>query len=931
MIVVDGSLAHRDQLLTALGAQGSVLVLDPNAEPIAQILKAAADLGPLDAIHLLSHGSSGSIQIAGQSYGAEQLASLGGALAPGGDLLLYGCDVAAGTDGRVFVEQLARLSGADVAASTDRTGAGGNWTLEQSSGNVEAQALVAQQWQGDLATTITVTGSKVNEGSTYVPFSITGLSAGQIALLGVVDKTTSGLVDANIKYSFDNGATWIDYGTSITAPAGFTTTSKLLVAVSDSAETLGSIAVEGIERYQLEVNTLPTSISFQTQTKYFLVAGESEPFVKTQVAASSKCVFNFGGPWPNKDSFTQKLVLAGKTIGTVTFPQPAAANEFGGANGSKFVTASDSSPVTINLTTPQSYFGFWWSAGDGGNILEFYKGGELIETFKAELMDDNFPAIQLGNPYAKYINDAGDVGFSKTLVPEDSQANSGEKYAFLNFFMKGGKSFDKIVMRGSNFEFDNLTFLKNLSTVARGDGTIVDDGSGIYLALDANGNPIVDTNGNFVNNPNAFVDNDYDDTPSLNDCWYVRPINLLANDVPSVNTRQLDPTSIKLYSSATSSGTGEGGQTLTTALGEFEVTPTGVLFFNPSASFNGDSDKITIYYTVADSSGNVSLRAAVKLDPTAVNAPTASNGAAPVLTPWVQTNANATELFRFDNGTQVIPTRTVSGSATSVIVDLQTNSDNDDGGTTVYNARNNGGAGGVQARLKLDTTAIGTTTPSQLNMGFSIPSSSYFGDFVDLGNVSVNVDGRRADPYATGDNTLKYWRDELGGTGGVDQTKASNDFYTSQQVDITQDWYDFDPMENAWVKFETGNLTALQGKATATSYEIGTLKVSFQNPSGAGLGANNPLIHLANLGGAYVENSASTRGGGVGAQLELVSAVDANNNAITGASLSKLSGNLGLTGNRITSSSDGATSFGTVKVNGTNVASVTFKVLIKGY
>src|SRR5262249_24309112 len=58
-----------------------------------------------------------------------------------GDLLLYGCDVAAGAAGEQCIADLARLTAADVAASTDLTGAtalGGNWALEAHTGPIEA-------------------------------------------------------------------------------------------------------------------------------------------------------------------------------------------------------------------------------------------------------------------------------------------------------------------------------------------------------------------------------------------------------------------------------------------------------------------------------------------------------------------------------------------------------------------------------------------------------------------------------------------------------------------------------------------------------------------------------------------------------------------------------------------------------------------------
>ena len=77
---------------------------------------------------------------------ASQLSSWNAALRPGGDILLYGCDIGAGDDGTAFIDRLAELTGANVAASTDDTGGlqlGGNWTLEKSTGSIDSALLPA--------------------------------------------------------------------------------------------------------------------------------------------------------------------------------------------------------------------------------------------------------------------------------------------------------------------------------------------------------------------------------------------------------------------------------------------------------------------------------------------------------------------------------------------------------------------------------------------------------------------------------------------------------------------------------------------------------------------------------------------------------------------------------------------------------------------
>ncbi|MBK1720556.1 DUF4347 domain-containing protein, partial [Thiocystis violacea] len=86
----------------------------------------------IDALHILSHGDSGQVRLGNLSLDgdaldahAETLGEIGAALSEEGDILLYGCNVAAGATGVAFVERLARATGADVAASEDVAGSAG--------------------------------------------------------------------------------------------------------------------------------------------------------------------------------------------------------------------------------------------------------------------------------------------------------------------------------------------------------------------------------------------------------------------------------------------------------------------------------------------------------------------------------------------------------------------------------------------------------------------------------------------------------------------------------------------------------------------------------------------------------------------------------------------------------------------------------------
>lgn len=158
---VDRSIPDAQTLAAGVRPGVEVIWLENGNDPWEQMATALAARANVSAIHLLSHGGNGEIVINGQAYGADALASRSQTLAtwsahltPGADLLIYGCQVA--TEGSTLLSTLAAATGADVAASTDNTGLGGNWNLEASTGTIEAAPVLtpetAAAYQGWLAT-----------------------------------------------------------------------------------------------------------------------------------------------------------------------------------------------------------------------------------------------------------------------------------------------------------------------------------------------------------------------------------------------------------------------------------------------------------------------------------------------------------------------------------------------------------------------------------------------------------------------------------------------------------------------------------------------------------------------------------------------------------------------------------------------------------
>ncbi|WP_407309719.1 Ig-like domain-containing protein [Pseudomonas sp. nanlin1] len=155
---VDSSLPDLDTLVSSLPSTAEVIYLDSQADGLAQISSALQGRSDIDAIHLLTHATEGSLLVGGTELTASNiegqyhdlLAEIGTHMSSGGDVLLYGCNLAAGTEGAATMMALAQALNTDVAGSTNTTGVGGDWTLESHVGTIEASAVQASQWQHDL-------------------------------------------------------------------------------------------------------------------------------------------------------------------------------------------------------------------------------------------------------------------------------------------------------------------------------------------------------------------------------------------------------------------------------------------------------------------------------------------------------------------------------------------------------------------------------------------------------------------------------------------------------------------------------------------------------------------------------------------------------------------------------------------------------------
>ncbi len=151
VVFINSNVSDYQTLVAGLPQGTQYVILDSSKDGLVQIEQYLQQHPGVSAIHLVSHGLDGQVQIGStwlnqgdlSTYSTE-LAQIGAAMKPGGDFLIYGCDVAQNADGKAFVQQIASISGLNVAASTDATGAsslGGDWTLEYDAGTVDTGVI----------------------------------------------------------------------------------------------------------------------------------------------------------------------------------------------------------------------------------------------------------------------------------------------------------------------------------------------------------------------------------------------------------------------------------------------------------------------------------------------------------------------------------------------------------------------------------------------------------------------------------------------------------------------------------------------------------------------------------------------------------------------------------------------------------------------
>ena len=141
LVIIDPKIANPLQLAAGAISGAKVKILDTNRDGVTQITEILQENPQIETLHIIGHGSPGSIHLGNSEFSLDTLPKYAQELATWfspnsaitSSLLLYGCNLAQGAIGVEFLNKLQDLTQANIQASSTKVGninKGGNWELD---------------------------------------------------------------------------------------------------------------------------------------------------------------------------------------------------------------------------------------------------------------------------------------------------------------------------------------------------------------------------------------------------------------------------------------------------------------------------------------------------------------------------------------------------------------------------------------------------------------------------------------------------------------------------------------------------------------------------------------------------------------------------------------------------------------------------------
>ena len=423
IVFIDPGVEDYQTLAAGVLAGAEAIVLDPSKDGIEQISEVLFQRNNISSVHIVSHGQAGKLYLGNAEVSSntldgysEQLQSWANYLTPNAEVMLYGCNVAAGEEGKQFIQDLSDLTGTDIAASCNLTGSaarGGDWNLEFKTGRMKLtsafQPQVLQSYAGILNVGDGLRGEYfANNNFTNSRFTRTdptvNFNWGKDSPAASIDKdrfsirwTGQFLADYTENYTFfstpdDTARLWING-------------QQIINSTRRGQEASGTIRLNAGQRYDVRLEYVENTADAMVNLSW------ASPSQSKQIIPQSK-LFSTIPQGPG-------------TIGLATSTPPSVSEEAGKATLNVVRTGGSSGTVTVNYSVDDQ------TAVAGSDYVDIPNGsvtfldGETSKTIEINLIDNDvlepdetFTIGLLGT------NGVGQVGTPRTatftIVDDDS-------------------------------------------------------------------------------------------------------------------------------------------------------------------------------------------------------------------------------------------------------------------------------------------------------------------------------------------------------------------------------------------------------------------------------------------------------------------------------------------------------------------------------
>ena len=188
VVFIDSAVSDYETIINSFKENTEFYLINSNEDGFKRISEILNDRKDIDGLHIIGHGSAGEILFGNAFLNNETidnyqstLASIGQSLTTSGDILFYGCNVASTEQGEILIKKISEITKADIAASDDITGKGGDWVLEKKVGLIGEEELKVKNYKHALGS-LSSSGVLSNSGVTHIDSNVTMMNSGNVGL-----------------------------------------------------------------------------------------------------------------------------------------------------------------------------------------------------------------------------------------------------------------------------------------------------------------------------------------------------------------------------------------------------------------------------------------------------------------------------------------------------------------------------------------------------------------------------------------------------------------------------------------------------------------------------------------------------------------------------------------------------------------------------